>query len=80
MKRARRARRENPKSQSRLARAAFESTSGALLNRDAIAGERDYFARKKMRLDDCGTVGLTGEHGQSIFEGTFRRGECRRWR
>jgi len=58
MKRARRRAGENAKSWSGLAGAAFESTSGALLNRDAIAGERDYFARKKMRLDDCGTVGL----------------------
>jgi AcrR family transcriptional regulator len=39
-------------------------TSGALLKRDAIACHRDYFERRKMRLDDSGTVGLTGDMGK----------------
>jgi AcrR family transcriptional regulator len=69
MKRARRRPGENPKSQSRLARAAFETTSGGLLNRDAIADRCDYFARRKMRLDDRGTVGLTGAMGKASSKG-----------
>jgi AcrR family transcriptional regulator len=69
MKRARRPRRENPKSQSRLACAAFESISDGLLNRDAIADARDHFARSKMRLDDGGTVGLTGAMGKASLKG-----------
>jgi AcrR family transcriptional regulator len=36
-----------------------------LLNRDAIAGRCDDFARNKMRLDDYGAVGLTGLMGKA---------------
>jgi AcrR family transcriptional regulator len=39
--------------------------SRGLLKRNAIAGDRDYFARRKMRLDDCGAVGLTEVMGKS---------------
>jgi hypothetical protein len=46
MNRARSRAGENAKSSSRLARAASESISRDLLNRDAIADRRDYFARK----------------------------------
>jgi AcrR family transcriptional regulator len=35
--------------------------SRALLKAHAIACQRDYFERRKMRLDDSGTVGLTGD-------------------
>jgi AcrR family transcriptional regulator len=38
--------------------------SGELLKPDAIAGYRDYFERRKMRLDDWGTVGLTAAMGR----------------
>jgi hypothetical protein len=34
-----------------LSRAAFGLTGPELLNRDAIADDRDYFERRKMRLD-----------------------------
>jgi AcrR family transcriptional regulator len=47
-----------------LSRTAFESINSELLKRDAIADWRDYFERRKMRLDDCGTVGLTGRMGK----------------
>jgi AcrR family transcriptional regulator len=39
--------------------------SHALLKRHAIACQRDYFERRKMRLDDSGTVGLTGDMGKA---------------
>jgi hypothetical protein len=35
-----------------LSRTAFELTSTDLLIRDAGAGARDHFARRKMRLDE----------------------------
>jgi AcrR family transcriptional regulator len=55
---------ENAKQQSRLAKTAFESTSTALLNRDAVACSRDQFARSKMRLEPNGPVGLTAVMGK----------------
>jgi AcrR family transcriptional regulator len=39
--------------------------SRALLKRHAIACQRDYFEHRKMRLDDSGTVGLTGDMGKA---------------
>jgi hypothetical protein len=39
--------------------------SGALLKAHAIACHRDYFERRKMRLDDSGTVGLTDDMGKA---------------
>jgi AcrR family transcriptional regulator len=59
MKRARDGPNQNPNASSRLARAACELTSGELLKRDALACSGDYFPRRKMRLDDSGTVGLS---------------------
>src|ERR1700730_13283060 len=56
---------ENAKSSSRLARTAFGLTSRGLPKRNATAGDRDYFARRKMRLDDCDAVGLTEVMGKS---------------
>jgi AcrR family transcriptional regulator len=66
MKRARWRGEENAKSQSRLARHAFESGSGAVLNGDANSVRRDQFARSKMRLDECDPVGLTEAMGKTF--------------
>jgi AcrR family transcriptional regulator len=40
-------------------------TGSELLKRDAIADARDYFGRRKMRLDEFGTVGLIEHMGKS---------------
>jgi AcrR family transcriptional regulator len=48
-----------------LSRAACELISHELLKRNAVAGDRDYFGRRKMRLDGRGTVGLTARMGKS---------------
>jgi AcrR family transcriptional regulator len=69
MKRARRRAREIPKPSSRLACPAFKSVRGELLNRDAVVGTREHFARSKMRLDDQVPVGLTGAMGKASSKG-----------
>jgi hypothetical protein len=43
---------KKPKPSSRLAGAAFGLISRELLKPNAIADHRDYFERRKMRLDD----------------------------
>jgi AcrR family transcriptional regulator len=40
-----------------------------VLNRDAIEGASDHFARNKMRLDECGAVGLSGHMGKVSSKG-----------
>src|SRR5262249_14023818 len=62
--RARNALRENAKPQRRLAETAFESISGFLLNRNALACSRDQFARSKMKLATREPVGLTAAMGK----------------
>jgi AcrR family transcriptional regulator len=44
---------------------AFESVNGKLLKRDAVGDCHDYLARRKMRLDAHGAVGLTASMGKS---------------
>jgi AcrR family transcriptional regulator len=42
----------------------LKSGNGELLNRNAIDGTRDQITRSKMRLDECGRVGLTEAMGK----------------